>query len=157
MAMVDASLLVEIVVALSIALGTLFAVAELRDMKKDRRMQLILQANAHMSTREFMDAFCKIWRSNATDAKEIEKQVSFVDLNMVANYFEAIAHLATQSLVHKRILMAYFPYFLIWKKISPWVLAERIALDLPPLYRDIETLAHWQEKERDFGMPQKNR
>jgi hypothetical protein len=156
MAMVDASLVLDAIVAVSIAAGALFAVAELRDMKKDRRMQLILQVNAHMSTREFMDAFCKIWRSNAIDAKELERQVSFVDLNMVANYFESVAHLATQSLVHKRILMAYFPYYVIWKKISPWVLAERVALDLPPLYRDIETLAHWQEKEKDFGMPQKS-
>jgi hypothetical protein len=149
--MVDASLVLDAIVAVSIAAGALFAVAELRDMKKDRRMQLILQVNAHMATREFMDAFAKIWRSNATDAKELEKEVSFVDLHMVASYFEATAHLATQGLLHRRILLAYFPYYIIWKKISPWVLTERIAADLPPLYSDIEKLAQWQEKEPDFG------
>jgi hypothetical protein len=32
-----------------------------------------------------------------------------------------------------------------------WILAERNASDLPAMYADIESLAHWQEQQKDFG------
>ena len=148
--MVDASLVLDAIVAVSIAAGAFFAVAELRDMKKDRRIQLTQQINDHVATKEFMDAFVKIWRSNATNAEELEKHVSYSELHMVAIYFEGVAHLAAQDLVHKEELGAYWPYYILWKKMSPWILAERKAADLPPLYGDMEKLAQWQEGKKDL-------
>ena len=149
--MVDASLLLDVVVAVSIALGAFFAVAELRDMKKDRRIQLIQQINDHIATKEFQDALCKIWRANATSTEELEKRVSYSELHMVASYFEGVAHLGVQGLVHKSILIAYWPYYMLWEKMSPWVLAERKASGVPAMYTDIEDLAHWQEQQKDLG------
>jgi ATP-dependent Clp protease adapter protein ClpS len=150
MAMVDASLVLNAIVAVSIAAGAFFAVAELRDMKKDRRIQLIQQVNDHIGTMEFMNALGKIFRSNTTDAKELEKQVSNTELSMVASYFEGVAHLAAQDIVHKEELAAYFPFYILWKKMGPWIVADRIALDLPPLYSDMEKLAQWQEGKKDL-------
>ena len=148
--MVDASLVLDAIVAVSIAAGAFFAVAELRDMRKDRRIQLIQQINDHIATIEFMDALAKIWRSNAADAKEMEKQVSYSELHMVASYFEGVAHHAAQGLVDERTLLQYYPYYVLWKKMGPWIVAERTAYDLPPLYSDLENLAKWQEGKKDL-------
>ena len=148
--MVDASLVLDAIVAVSIAAGAFFAVIELRDLKRDRRIEYMLQASAHVATREFMDAFCRIWRSDATDAKELEEQVPYSELCMVAEYFDAIAHLATEGLVDKRTLVGYFSYDYIWKKMSPWVLAERRAANSPEMYEDIERLAKSREKEGGY-------
>jgi len=149
--MVDASLILDAIVAVSIAAGVFFAIAELRDMKRDRRIQLLQQVNDHMGTMEFADPLLKILGSKTTDAKELEKQVSRTELHMVANYFEGVAALATEGDIHKRTLTIAFPYYLLWKKMEPWVAAERVALDLPPMYAAMEKLAKWQEQQEDFG------
>jgi len=149
--MVDASLVLDVIVAVSIAAGAFFAVAELRDMRKDRRIQLIQQINDHIATIEFMDAFVKIWQSNATSAEELEENASYSELHMVANYFEGVAHLGAQGLVSKSILIAYWPYYILWKKMGPWIIAERKVYDLPAMYADMEGLAKWQEQQKDFG------
>ena len=73
MEMVDASLVLDAIVAVSIAAGAFFAVAELRDLKKDRRIQLMLEATMHYTTREFEDGLGKLWRTDTSDAKELEK------------------------------------------------------------------------------------
>jgi len=149
--MVDASLVLDTIVAVSIAAGALFAVAELRDMKRDRRILLIQQINDHIATREFTDSLDKIWKSNANSAEELERLASASELHMVANYFEGVAHLGAQGLVHKSVLIAYWPYYVLWKKMGPWILAERKAANLPAMYADMEDLAHWQEQQKDFG------
>lgn len=71
--MVDVSLILNAVTAVSIAAGALFAVIESRDIKKGRRLGLALQAGLHWTTKEFEDAYCRVWRADASDAKELEK------------------------------------------------------------------------------------
>lgn len=139
------------IVAVSIAAGVFFAIAELRDMKRDRRIQVLQQVNDHIGTIEFADSLLKILRSSTTDAKELEKQVPSTELHMVANYFEGVATLGMRGLIDKGTLVFHFPYFLLWKKMGPWIVAERIAFDLPPMYGAIERLAKWQEQQEDFG------
>jgi len=151
MAMVDASLVLDAIVAVSIAAGAFFAVIELRDMKKDRRVQLMLQAGAHIATREFEDALGKIWRADASNAKELEKQVSYTDLSMVADYLDFVAGLVIEGLVDKRAIVNW-PYDYVWKKIGPWVNAEREAANIPTFWTNIEKVARLQEKSgRDFA------
>ena len=149
--MIDASLVLNAVVAVSIAAGVFFAIAELRDMRRDRRIQVLHQVTDHIGTMEFINPYLGIMRSNTTDAKELEKQVSNTELHMIANYFEGLATLATEGDFEKRALIVFFPYYLSWKKMGQWIAAERIALDLPPLYTAIEKLAKWQEQLEDFG------
>jgi len=151
MEMVDASLVLDAIVAVSIAAGAFFAIAELRDMKRDRRIQLLQQVNDHIATMEFAVPLMKILRSNTTEAKELEKQVSNTELHMVATYFENIAALATERDFEKRALIVNYPYYLLWKKMEPWIVAERVALGLPPAYSAMEKLAKWQEQLEDFG------
>lgn len=143
--MVDASLVLDVIVAVSIAAGAFFAVIELRDLKRDRRTELMLQASAHVATREFMDAFYKIWRIDATDARKLEEQVSYSELCLVAEYFDALAYLVAEGLVDKRIV-GYFSYDFIWKKMSPWILAERRTANSPEMWGDLENLARLQAK-----------
>ncbi len=151
MAMVDASFVLDAIVAVSIAAGAFFGIAELRDIKKDRRIQLIQQINDHIATVEFMDALGKIWQSDATSTEELQKDASYSELHMVASYFEGVAHLGAQGLVSKSMLIAYWPFYILWTKMGPWIAAERRVYDLPALYADIEDLAQWQEQQEGFG------
>ena len=127
--------------------GAIFAVLELRDLKRDRRLELVTQAAMHWTTREFEDAFSKIWRADATDAKELEKQVSFVDLSLIADFHAAVGRLATEGLVDARALTGYFPFSYTWNKMKPWIIAERSASGLPECWADLEKMAIFQEQE----------
>jgi len=147
MAIVDASFVLDAIVAVSIAAGAFFAVMELRDLKRDRRLELVTQAAMHWTTREFEDAFCKVWRADATDAEGLERQVSFVDLCLIADFHAAVARLAVEGLVDARALTGYFPFSYTWNKMKPWVIAERAASGLPECWIDMEKMAIFQEQE----------
>jgi len=150
MATVDASLVLDAIVAVSIAAGAFFAIIELRDLKKDRRLGLVIQASIHHTTREFEDAMCKLWRADASDAKGLEKEVSYVDLSMVTDFYWAVAHLGLEGLVDTRTLTRLFPFSPVWNRIKPWVIAERASTSLPNAWTDLEKMAQLQEKEGPF-------
>jgi len=142
---VDASLVLDAIVAVSIAAGALFAVMELRDLKRDRRLGLLMQACMHGTTREFEDTVSKIWRTDASDAKGLEKQVSSAELYMVSDFLVSIAHFGQEGLVDTRTLTGFFPFSYMWNKMKPWVIAERAAAGMPKLYYEWEVLAQLQE------------
>jgi len=147
MAMVDASLVFDAVVAVSIAAGAFFAVWELRDLKNDRRTQLMLQACMHWTTREFEDAMCKLFRADAIDAKGLEKEVSYVDLYMITDFHWTVARLGLEGLVDTGTLIRIFPFSQVWNKVKPWVIAERVAIGHPGVYSSLEKVAQLQEKD----------
>jgi len=145
--MVDTSLVLDTIVAVSIAAGAFFAIVELRGLKKDRQLGLLMQVCMHVTTREFEDAFKKIWRADARDAEGLEKQVGANDLYMVSDFFLSAAHLGMEGLVDKRTLTRFFTFSYAWNKIEPWVIAERAATGLPKLYYQWEVFARLQEEE----------
>lgn len=148
--MADTSLVLDAIVAVSIAAGAFFAVVELRNLKKDRQTELVLQACMHWTTREFEDAMCKLWRAKATDAEELEKEVSYANLGMVTDFHWAIAYLGLEGLVDPKMVMHVFPFSPVWNKIKPWVLAERASTGLPSAWADLEKIAQLQEKQGPF-------
>jgi hypothetical protein len=150
MAMVDASLVLDAIVAVSIAAGAFFAVIELRDMKKDRRTQLMLQACTHWTTREFEEALCKLYRANANDAKGLEKEVSCVDLYMITDFHWIVARLGLEGLVDMGTVIRIFPFSLVWNKVKPWVVAERVAIGHEGVYSSLEKVAQLQEKDGSY-------
>jgi hypothetical protein len=150
MAMVDASLVLDAIVAVSIAAGAFFAVFELRDLKKDRRTQIMLQACTHWSTREFEDAMCKLYRANASDAKGLEKEVSLADLYMITDFHWIVARLGLEGLVDTRTIIRIFPFSLVWNKVKPWVVAERVSIGHEGVYSSLEKIAEMQEKDGSY-------
>ena len=154
--MVDASLVLDAIVAVSIAAGALFAIIELRDMKKDRRLGLLMQVCLHCTTKEFEDAFNKVWRADASDAKGLERQVSPVNLYLMSDFFMSIAHLGQEGLMDAKTLTSFFAFSYVWQKVKPWIVAERATTGLPKLYYEWEVFAQLQEKEGGYLATGKN-
>ncbi len=148
--MVDLMLVLEGTAYLAFIVGAIFAVFELRELKRDRRMDVMMRASEHTNTREFEDAMGKLWRSNANDAKELEKQVSYTDLAMIGDFFNHIAWLGTNGIIDKRTLVEYFPFGYFWEKLRPWVEAERENAGIPSMYTELEALARLQDVKEDW-------
>jgi hypothetical protein len=150
MAMVDASLILDVIVAVSIAAGAFFAIIELRDMKRDRRTQIMLQASMHWTTREFEDAMGRLWRADASDAKGLEKEVSYADLSMVVDFHWAMAQLGLQGLVDTKTLLRLFPFSGVWMRVKPWVIAYNAAEGHQNVYSSLEKFAQLQDTDGRF-------
>ena len=148
--MVDASFVLDAIVAVSIAAGAFFAIIELRDLKKDRRLGLMMEALMHCTTKEYEEALSKVWRADAIDAKGLEKQVSPAELYMVADVLVSVAHFGLAGFVDSGTLTGYFPFSYLWNKMKPWIIAERAATGLPQLYYQWEVLAQLQEEDGGY-------
>jgi len=85
MAMADASLVLDAIVAVSIAAGAFFAVIELRGMKKDRQTQLVLDMHKRFSDSDFEEHAVKVLHTEFKDGEEAEQKCSIVSLGAVGN------------------------------------------------------------------------
>jgi len=128
---------------LAFIVGAIVAVYELRDIKKDRRLDVLMRMEEMTVNREFKEANCKIWRSKETTAEGLEKDVSVVDLTMVADYNEFLAELVTEGKVDLNVA-ELFPFAGLWEKISPWIKAVRVEVGVPDMWGDFEKIAKSQ-------------
>jgi hypothetical protein len=122
---VDASLVLDAIVAISIALGAVFAIVELRGMARDRRTHLVVDVLSHVGTLEFSNQFAKILNEEFKDAKEAEEKCSFIALSMVARYYEGVGLLIRRGLVDADLIFESLPIDIMWNKMKPWCFEKR--------------------------------
>lgn len=146
--MVDILPILEGLAYVGFIAGAVFAVMELRDIKKDRRIELQTRMMEQGTTRELMEPLVKIWRTETADPQELEKEISPVSLYMIGENWSIMANLATTGLIRPKDLLEYFDYATFWQKIGPWVMAEREATHSPNMWDDIESLARMQQERR---------
>ncbi len=121
--------------------GAIFAVIELRAIKKDRRLEFWLRLSERLSDRDFVEAYCRIVRAKGTTAQELEDEISYSGLRMVTDYSEFIAMLGRLGLIDRKELTDILDFNDIWKKVQPWVAAERAAAGAPEAWGDLEEFA----------------
>jgi len=127
---------------LAFILGAIVAVYELRSIKRDRRFEFLMRLMDLGINREFQDPMSKIWRTNASNAEELEKEVSPADLYTIGEFWSWAAFLAEAGWVERKDLLAYMDYQSLWKKMGPWIVAERKATG--PMWGSIEEFAEMQ-------------
>lgn len=128
--------------------GAIFAVMELRDIKKDRRIDLWLRLNQDSLNRDLMNAQSKLSKAKGTTPQELEDEVGYDELCLLMDYHEGLLNLVDQRLIEPEEFLEMSPYDKAWPKVRPWVLAQREKEGLPRLYEDIEKMALIQEQMR---------
>jgi len=123
--MVDASLLLDVVVAVSIALGALFAIAELRDISRDRKTQLVMSIWSTFISSDFAEAHSKIEHSQAKDLKELMESCSTADLLKVGYFYEGLGLLVEKKLIDPETVLEMSYSRIIWAKLKPWMDEEK--------------------------------
>ena len=138
-AVVDASLVLDAIVAVSIAAGALFTIYQLQIMARDRQTEFIMRVGEFVCAKDFMETICKIWESKSQDAKGLETEVTYAELSRVADYFEGISGLARRRLVKEELVLEAYSLDVLWEKMKPWILELR--KDYPYLWTTFENLA----------------
>jgi len=147
--LVDVQQILDGAVSLAVIAGAIFAVIQLRDIKKDRRLGIVIEAGMRLTSREFEEAVCKLWQSSAADAEELEKQVSRVELSMITDFYSGMANLGLVGIVDKRVLTSFVQFSPVWNKVKPFVVAQRAATGLT-LWADLEKMAQFEAEEGLF-------
>lgn len=147
--MADASLVLDAIVAVSIAAGAFFAVVELRSLSKDRRTELIMRMNEHWSSKDFEEAWIKVRELGSKDPGEMEKRCSKLSLWMVVNYFDGIGDLAQENLIDREFVLGHVNWIFMWERLEPWVLDMRQKMGNPCIGRALEWAAA-EMRERDL-------
>jgi len=127
MEMVDASLVLDAIVAVSIAAGAIFAVWELRGMSRARRTELVAQIMQYVNNPEFMDTYIRVWRTNIKDAKDAEQACSAGELVALTSFFETLGFSVWNKDVDaKPVLILLGPMTMnMWDKLGPWTSERR--------------------------------
>jgi hypothetical protein len=125
--------------------GAIFAVYELRDMKKSHKLELMMQMNDSWCRLEFIDATIKIVRANFTTAAEAEEQCSAVSIKLVADFFDSAATYVREGLVDADAVPLDFEY--CYEKLKPWLIdwEQRISAER---YADFKWMADEERSKR---------
>ena len=127
MEMADASLILDAIVAVSIAAGAFFAVWELRGMSRARRAELGAQIMQYVNNPELMNTYIKIWRAEIKDGKDAEEACSAGEVVALTSFFETLGFLVWNKDVDaKPVLILLGPMTMnMWDKLKPWTLERR--------------------------------
>lgn len=136
--MVDVSTIRDTVVAVSVSLGIVFAIVQIRGLARDRRTRLVLEIFSHVGTEEFSEHFARIWNAEFKDAKQAEEKCTFLTLSMVARYYEGVGLLIRRGLVDADLIFESMPFSTMWAKMSPWCLDMRARSNIPDLHTHFE-------------------
>jgi hypothetical protein len=123
--MVDASLVLDAIVAVSIAAGAAFAVVELRGIGRDRRTSLVIDMMFHVSSTDFAQHWTKIMSTEFSTADEVQEKCSLTSLEVVADFFEGVGLLVRRGLVDESLVFDALPVHHAWAKMKPWCISLR--------------------------------
>ena len=152
--MLDIPSISAVVAGVSVVVGVVFAIIQMRDAAKTRHTALIIQLNPalNVTANEVIDAISKVWNLEFKDFEEYLKKygdpLADKALYTVTAYYDGLGFL-----FHKRLIdVDTIEYLLggtstgVWEKVKPIVEGMRQRNNLPELYKWLEYLAKEMER-----------
>lgn len=148
--MIDVSLILNAVVAVSIGLGAIFAVIQLRELARERKTELVISLFSQYIS-QLAEPYSVLFSEEFADVAEMEKKCSFAGLFKLASYYEAVGLMVKRELVDVQLVMDYLPIADVWEKMKPWALRYREKTKHPSYWEYFEYLAN-RTKQYDSGI-----
>ena len=140
--MIDVSTLSTLVAAVSVVVGVVFTILEVRHFSRSRRTDIITQIYAKFGTKEMIEAVSRVGSAKYETFEDYMKKYGMTDLLQVALFFEGIGVLLEQNLVDINLVDSLFaPSFSsLWKVIRPLVVGMREYAQEPLMFSHFEYL-----------------
>jgi hypothetical protein len=122
--MIDLLSVLNGVAALSIALGAVFAVLQLRGIQRDRSTQLVITLFSQFLS-ELSEAQSVLFSEEFKDVADMRKKCSEEGLVKLAGFYEGVGFLVSRGLVDARVVVEFLPVRPTWERMKPWVLQYR--------------------------------
>lgn len=156
MQIVDIASVSIIIASVSVVVGVILAIMQLRDQVRDRQAQLVVQLYAQFSNPEFlgnMDYSFELLKD--VDKDNVPKKWNTPDMILWDNrmisviaFFEGIGILVNRKLIDINLVadMLSTPILRVWKLIEPLVIARRKALQREQIWDWFEFLYYEIQK-----------
>ena len=132
------------IVAVSIAAGAAFAVLELRGIGKDRRANMVVNMYSSFISSDMTETYSKVMTGDFQNAADMEQKCSLSSLAGIAGFYEAIGYLVRKKFVDPKVAMDFLPINVVWRKMEPWIKFNRERTD-PFMWTEFEYLAKLTE------------
>jgi len=170
--MFDVSAIATVVATVSVVVGVIFTVLELRHMTRTRQTDLIMRMYENVSSREATELLFRVGSSKFASFEDYAKKYGLTDAAEAIGIFERVGLLLEQNLIDIRLMDRLFGGMVatMWEKLGPVVHGMRKALRQPYLGMHFEYLyyrmrvygesnewkkdhSHWKEYEKKYGLP----
>ncbi len=138
----DLTTISTIVATVSIVIGVLFTLLELRHFRKTRRTEIIMKIYDRFSSREMVEAINKVGSSKFENLEEYGKTQGFTDVAEIAVLFEGLGVLLEQNLIDIDLVDSLFGPTLdiLWLRMKPIIYGMRKGLNEPFFFSHYEKL-----------------
>ncbi len=136
-----------IVAAISVVIGVIFAILQMRDATKMRHTGLVIQLNPALNVdiNDLIEASKKIWSLEFNSYEEyLEKYgnpMSDKAIVTIASYYDGLGFLLYKRLITDIDMIEYFTeggIIQIWEKLKPIIIGMRKAINSPELFKSFE-------------------
>jgi len=124
--------------------GAIFAVLQLREIGKDRRVGVVVNMYSTFISTDMTEAYSKIITEDFQSAADMEQKCSHASLAKIAGFYEGVGYLARKRLVDPKVVIELLPITVVWRKMMPWVMLDR-ERTAPSQWVEFEYLARMTE------------
>ena len=140
--MIDVDTVVSIVTTLSIVIGVVFTILEIRHLAKTRKTEVIMKIYERFGTREIVEAINSVGNAKFENITDYNKKYGFTDITLIAELFEGIGVLLEQNLIDIKMADKLFgpTLNLLWVRMKSVLYAMREGLNEPFFFSHYEYL-----------------
>jgi len=140
--MVDVSAVSSIVATVSVVVGVVFALLELRHLTKTRKTEIIMRIYDKFGSREIVEAINKVGMAKFESLADYRQKYGFTEVTELAVLFEGIGVLLEQNLIDMKMVDRLFGPTLntLWERMEPVIYGMRKGLNEPFFFSHCEYL-----------------
>jgi len=140
----DLTAISTIVATVSIVIGVIFTLLELRHFHRTRKTEIIMKIYDRFSSKEMIEAINKVGGIKFENFEEYRKKHGFNEVAEIAVLFEGIGVLLEQKLIDIDLVDDLFgpTLDLLWDRMQPVIVAMRKGLNQPYFFSHYEYLVN---------------
>jgi hypothetical protein len=148
--MIDIPTLSSLVTTVSIIVGVVFTLLEIRHFNKTRKTEIIMKIYDRFGSREIVEAMNKVGAAKFESFEDYSKKYGLTDITEIAVLFDGIGVLLEQNLIDVNMVDQLFgtTLYLLWDKIKPVIYAMRKGLNEPAFFAHFENLINKLNEHR---------
>jgi hypothetical protein len=140
--MVDISTVSTIVVTVSVVVGVVFTLLEIRHLARTRRTDVIMKIYENFGSREIVEAIFKIGAAKFETYQDYVKKYGAIEAVQVATLLDGVGVLLERGLIDIDLVDSLFGPSVnsLWERIRPVIHGMRESLKEPFLFSHVEYL-----------------
>jgi hypothetical protein len=140
--MIDIPTVSSVITTVSIVVGVVFTILEIRHLAMTRRTDIIMKIYERFGSKELVEAMMKIGAAKFESLEDYRKKYGFTEVVEIAVLFEGVGVLLEQNLIDIKMADRLFGPTLnsLWQRMEPVVYAMRKGLNEPFFFSHFEYL-----------------